>query len=86
LADKCELQAMASNFYREKDQPRYRLGHALELGFISVGIIASLILVLGYTKINKNRDRKMIEGAESQYTNEQLSEKGDKAVTFRYML
>ena len=77
---------MASNFYREKDSPRYRLGHGLELGFITVGIVASLILVFGYTAINKKRDRKMADGVESQYTNEQLSEKGDKALTFRYML
>jgi hypothetical protein len=77
---------MASNFYRAKDSPRYKLGHALELGFIAGGIIACFILIFGYTSMNKKRDRRMAEGAESQYTNEQLSVKGDRAVTFRYML
>lgn len=39
---------MAANFYRQKDGPRYILGHSLELGFIVVGIVAALILVFGY--------------------------------------
>ncbi|KAF2672682.1 major facilitator superfamily transporter [Microthyrium microscopicum] len=78
--------AMASNFYRDKDKPRYILGHALELGFISVGIIACIILMVSYTAINKKRDRRMADGADSQYTSLELSEKGDKAITWRYML
>lgn len=76
---------MASNFYREKDSPRYILGHALELGFIGTGIIAALILVVSYTTINKKRER-VLRGGRTADTNRQLSEKGDKAVTFRYML
>lgn len=76
---------MASNFYREKDSPRYILGHALELGFIGTGIIAALILVFTYTAINKKRERLLRDGRQGS-TNKQLSEKGDKAVTFRYML
>lgn len=77
---------MASNFYRGVDKPRYILGHALELGFVSLGIVAAGILLLGYTTANKKRERKMADGAEIQYTNEQLSSKGDRAVTFRYMM
>jgi hypothetical protein len=76
---------MASNFYRAKDSPRYTLGHALEIGFISVGIIATFIQVAGYRHINKNRERKMAEGGESLYTAEEMSGQGDKSVTFRYM-
>ncbi|KAL7629503.1 hypothetical protein AAE478_001024 [Parahypoxylon ruwenzoriense] len=78
--------AMAANFYREKDSPRYILGHSLEMGFIGGGIIACLILIAGYTTINKRRDRMMQEGGEDRYTAEELSAKGDKAVTFRYVL
>ncbi|EXF85313.1 major facilitator superfamily transporter [Colletotrichum fioriniae PJ7] len=77
--------AMASNFYRQKDGPRYILGHALELGFISVGIIAALILIFSYIGINKKRDRKMAAGEDSKFTAEELSAQGDRAVTFRYM-
>ncbi|KAK3311933.1 major facilitator superfamily transporter [Apodospora peruviana] len=77
--------AMASNFYRQKDGPRYILGHALELGFISAGIIAAFILLGSYKMINNKRERRMKEGVLSNYTHEELSEKGDRAVTFRYM-
>lgn len=77
--------AMASNFYREKDSPRYVLGHALELGFISLGIIAAVIQVAGYVTINKRKDKAIREGREAEYTAEELSAQGDKAVTFRYM-
>ncbi|KAK4170903.1 major facilitator superfamily domain-containing protein [Triangularia setosa] len=77
--------AMASNFYRAKDAPRYRLGHGLELGFIGAGIAASLILLVGYSTANKKRTRKIENGALTRYTPEELSEKGDKAVTFRYV-
>ncbi|KAH6887895.1 major facilitator superfamily domain-containing protein [Thelonectria olida] len=78
--------AMAANFYRQKDGPRYILGHGLELGFICVGIIAALVLVLGYTRINKRREAKMNQGDINRFTAEELSAKGDKALTWRYML
>ncbi|KAK4210588.1 major facilitator superfamily domain-containing protein [Rhypophila decipiens] len=77
--------AMASNFYRQKDGPHYILGHALELGFIGAGIIAALILVFGYSAINRKREQRINEGALNKYTSEELSSKGDKAVTFRYI-
>jgi hypothetical protein len=76
---------MASNFYRAKDSPRYTLGHALELGFIGVGILAALVQVFGYKRINRNRERKMAEGGEGLFTAEEMSAQGDKSVTFRYV-
>ncbi|KAH8677255.1 major facilitator superfamily domain-containing protein [Ilyonectria robusta] len=78
--------AMASNFYRQADGPRFILGHGLELGFICAGIVAALILVLGYTQINKKREIRAGEGEVSRYTAQELSAKGDKALTWRYML
>ncbi|KAI0176135.1 MFS general substrate transporter [Hypoxylon sp. FL1284] len=78
--------AMASNFYRQKDAPQYKLGHGLELAFISIGIVAAFILVVGYGTINKRRDKIIQEGGETRFTNEELSTKGDGAVTFRYMI
>lgn len=76
---------MASNFYRARDSPHYTLGHGLELGFISAGIIAAFILLGSYKMINRKRARAMSDASSKQYTNEELSMKGDKAVTFRYM-
>lgn len=77
---------MASNFYRSKDAPHYVLGHALELAFIGAGIIALIILVVNYHRINAKRDRQMTEGAHSGYTPEEMSALGDRALTFRYIL
>ncbi|KAF2821798.1 MFS general substrate transporter [Ophiobolus disseminans] len=78
--------AMASNFYRAEDAPRYILGHALELGFIGAGIIALLVLVFNYKRINAKRERQMAEGAHNGYTPEELGALGDRAITYRYFL
>lgn len=77
--------AMASNFYRQPDSPRYILGHGLELGFVCLGIIAAVVLNVSYAAINKQRERKLAEGGEDGYDGQELSELGDKAYTFRYM-
>jgi len=78
---------MASNFYREKDAPRFVLGHALELGFIVAGIVACVILIVSYTAINKKRDRQLLDlGNKSSLSSEELSAMGNRSVTFRYML
>lgn len=78
--------AMASNFYRARDEPRYILGHALELGFILAGMMAAACLMLSYRVINRRRAQRVTEGAHFDYSPRQLSELGDKAVTFRYIL
>ena len=78
--------AMASNFYRAEDAPRYILGHALELGFIGAGIIGLLVLVFNYKRINKKRERQLAEGAHNRYTPEELGELGDRSMTFEYVL
>jgi len=80
--------AMASNFYRTEDKPKYLLGHGLEIGFVTCGLVAVVVLRSGYVKVNAKRDIKMRE-AEVGWTEEEtlrMSEAGDKAVTFRYMI
>lgn len=78
--------AMASNFYRTPDQPRYILGHALELGFIGAGAISLAFIVWNYRRINANRERDMAEGKHEMMSKEELSRLGDRAVTFRYVM
>lgn len=78
--------AMASNFYRAADAPRYKLGHGLEIGFITAGIIALLIQAWNYRRINASRAKQLAEGAHNGYTPEELSDLGDRAVTFKYTL
>jgi MFS family permease len=75
--------AMASNFYRTKDSPRYILGHALELGFVVAGLIATLTLIVSYKRINKKRAE---IGSSHGLSVKELSEMGDRAPTFRYRL
>jgi len=77
---------MASNFYRAKDKPHYHLGHTLELGFISAGIVAWCVLYFNYMRINKKRDEQMARGEHNGYSPEELSMLGDRAMTFRYTL
>lgn len=78
--------AMASNFYRAEDAPRYVLGHALELGFICAGIVALLVLLFNYKRINKKRERQLANGEHNGYTPEELGELGDRSMTFKYVL
>lgn len=74
--------AMASNFYRSRDAPQYTLGHALELGFVGAGLCAVAGLRWNYGRINKARDAIPV----MEYSEEENSEKGDRAPTFRYVL
>jgi MFS family permease len=74
--------AMASNFYRAQDAPKYTLGHSLELGFLVAGLTAAVTLRLAYQRINAKRER---EGTGS-LTEEEMSRMGDKAPSYRYTL
>ncbi|KAI9686682.1 MAG: hypothetical protein M1820_010586, partial [Bogoriella megaspora] len=51
--------AAASNFYRSEDAPRYILGHGLEIGFTCAGIIAAVVLIFNYRRINAKRERQL---------------------------
>ncbi|KAL3439926.1 major facilitator superfamily domain-containing protein [Aspergillus insuetus] len=51
--------AMAANFYRAQDSPKFILGHSLELGFAVGGLIGVFVLRITYARINKKRDEQM---------------------------
>ena len=74
--------AMASNFYRGQDAPKYILGHSLELGFCVAGIVAVIILRSSYKRINRKRDQTDI----TQYDIYDMAQMVDKSPLFRYML
>jgi MFS family permease len=76
--------AFASNIYHAKDKPRFIMGHAIELGFISLGIISLLILVASYRFVNNRRAKGIREGKYDNLTIEELSQMGDKNPYFRY--
>ncbi|KAI9738788.1 MAG: hypothetical protein M1834_008295 [Cirrosporium novae-zelandiae] len=79
--------AMASNFYRSQDSPQFVLGHALELGFVALGIVAVVIMRVVYGRINRKREM-MIEsdGVDLETDHEKLGKLGNRAVTFRSMV
>ncbi|KAJ5235552.1 Major facilitator superfamily domain general substrate transporter [Penicillium citrinum] len=73
--------AMASNFYRAQDAPQYILGHSLELAFVVVGMIATVVLRFAYQRINRQRD--LMDPSEYPDDPDSL---GDRSPLFRYML
>ena len=76
--------AMASNFYRTQDAPKFILGHALCIGFCALGLVSVVILRLNYARINKQRDEDLNQGG--HLSNEEIARMGDRAPTFRYTL
>ncbi|KAH9919552.1 MFS general substrate transporter [Fomitopsis serialis] len=80
--------AIASNIYLSRDAPRYVMGHALELMFVGIGLVALPITVLIYKRINARRDafqNEMVEKGIS-YSPDELRKMGDRAPDFRYTL
>ncbi|KAI0634516.1 MFS general substrate transporter [Trametes polyzona] len=82
--------AIACNIYRVQDAPRYLLGHAVELGFVCMGLVLLPVMVITYMRANARRDavqRDMEErGIKVEYTTEELRKMGDQAPGFRYTL
>ncbi|KAI0922612.1 hypothetical protein AcW1_002787 [Taiwanofungus camphoratus] len=80
--------AIASNIYLAKDEPRYILGHAIELMFIGIGFIALPATVLAYKRVNAMRDAQQREADEKgvKYSDSELRKLGDRAPDFRYTL
>jgi hypothetical protein len=74
--------AMSSNFYRSEDKPKFILGHSLSLAFAFIALGAVLTLRFGYQHCNKKREQEGDRGLSP----EELSDLGDKAPTYRYML
>ncbi|KAF8586047.1 MFS general substrate transporter [Ramaria rubella] len=49
--------AITSNIYRARDTPWYTLGHAIQLAYITVGFVATTMLILLLRTENKRRER-----------------------------
>lgn len=78
--------AYASNFYRAQDAPRYKLGHGLEILFVAMGLIATVIMVFLYRHWNAQKKRDLASGKYDNYTPEELRAMCDKSPYFEYML
>ncbi|THH07739.1 hypothetical protein EW145_g3188 [Phellinidium pouzarii] len=79
--------AIASNIYRNQDEPRYILGHGLVLMFIGIGFISVPLTTFIYTRINARRATELAKtGGVVQCSLEELHELGDRAPDFKYTL
>lgn len=78
--------AMASNFYRTQDAPRFLLGHGLEIMFVALAMISGVCAVIYYSHQNKKRERDIQAGKYDHCTPEELIAMGDKSPYFRYRL
>ncbi|CAF3681311.1 unnamed protein product [Rotaria sp. Silwood1] len=48
---------ISGQIYRTQDAPRFILGHAVNLGFCALGVINTVILLVGLRAENRRRDR-----------------------------
>lgn len=73
--------AFASNFYKPG---RYTFGHALELGFATMGLLSLLVLYFNYNRINKRREHDLKEGKYNDVTDEEFFKMGDRSPYYIY--
>ncbi|KAI0365422.1 MFS general substrate transporter [Pilatotrama ljubarskyi] len=82
--------AIACFVYRGEDAPRYLLGHGVELGFVTMGLVLLPIMVTTYMRDNMGRNavqRDMEKrGLKIEHTPEELRKMGNQAPDFRYTL
>lgn len=86
--------------YRAKDRPWYRLGHAIVLMYIAIGLICSVVFAFFLARENRRRDLgerdEIIEGIENKRAHQRNGtyasvedaklDKGDEWSGFRYTM
>lgn len=78
---------MSSNVYRKEDAPRYRLGHAVVLGYLVVGLWGgSLINWWALRRENAKRERGERDSWVEGLSEAEKEDRGDMRPDFRYML
>lgn len=77
--------AISGFIYLSRDSPRFRTGHAILIGMISMSTCLQVFMTLWLRRENARRDREY--KPVDQYTAEEKyaeREKGDNATFFRY--
>lgn len=82
---------IGSNIYLAAEKPRYTTGYGISIGFISLAIIATGVMLVILSSINKKRGRYIEEnggpdGVVDKHGDVALTEMGDKSPLFRYTL
>ncbi|KAG5366297.1 putative transporter [Yarrowia sp. B02] len=78
--------AVGANIYRAKDRPGYKLGHAINLGFVSAGLTLATITYLCYRAANRRRRQGLKTGKYDHLTSEEIHDMGDRSPYFTYQL
>ncbi|KAG9256004.1 major facilitator superfamily domain-containing protein [Emericellopsis atlantica] len=82
---------IGSNIYLAREKPRYTTGYGISIGFISLAIVATGVMMAVLSLKNKKRDRYVEQkggpdGVVDQHGDVALTEMGDKSPLFRYTL
>lgn len=77
---------LGSYMFLDSEEPGYPTGFSIAVALTIVALAASLILETLYKIINRKRDAMDMEEVHRLYTDEQLSQMGDKSPLFRYKL
>ncbi|RSL82837.1 hypothetical protein CEP52_016865 [Fusarium oligoseptatum] len=76
---------VGSNIYIAGQSPTYPVGFGISLGMlVAFGIIWPIIYYFILKAINKKRAEMSMEEIHAKYSDEQLSEMGDRSPLFRY--
>ncbi|RPA76748.1 MFS general substrate transporter [Ascobolus immersus RN42] len=78
---------MGSNVYREEDKPRYRMGHAVVLGYLVIGAWGGSVLMWWLLRReNRLREEGKRDGRLVGKTEVEVEKMGDERPSFRYTL
>lgn len=75
---------VGSNIYLTKEKPFYHTGFGVSIAVVFFcGLVTTLSLRVALARINKNRDKIPIEEIRAKYSEEELTEMGDKSPLYR---
>jgi quinol-cytochrome oxidoreductase complex cytochrome b subunit len=83
---------VSSNVYLTRTAPRYITGHAVNLGFIVMGMFAATLYAILLRRENVKKEREierqnsLPEDERTVYTVQQLRDLGDRAPEFVYTI
>ena len=78
--------AVGTNIYLSKEAPHYWTGYGVSLGVVALSIIASFTMKVKLQRENARRDAMSEADIRARYTDQELSDMGDRSPFFRYTI
>jgi hypothetical protein len=69
-----------------REAPYYWTGYGVSLGFLVSAIAASVIMLFALKRMNRKREGVSVQEIKAKYSDEQLTDMGDKSPLFKYTL